>query len=638
MWFRRSRVRSPSLTLENRTSTLARLVRAVQKIRRRKRIDLKISTTRAKPLIPTRAKWLAPAVVLMLTIGAIAAVWLLVGRASSSSEAQLRVASMRLSVANLKSAPFSADPRAGSPAASKAAIAADRRSLARGLTARAQAGVPPRLLVEGRTGLRRIDPVVAAIVKTALEPGGLADAGVRVPRLQKLLIARAAALTGVLDQINRADATRADDARAQTKLGAAAAMLLLLIAFAYFYVRSAAAREAVERLAREKEALLGVSRDRGENRRADRARQPAGAGQRPGERDRSSRPARRSCCWRCSTSTASSSTTTPSATRPETRCCNAWAAVCAAATEHAGSAYRMGGDEFCVLAALQRRTRAERLLDDAVAALQDSGEGWHVGCSHGAVWIPSEAATESQALKLADERMYANKASRSSASRQVTDALLQVITEQNVVPRRARRARLGARGRASPKRSASPSTRCWRIRLAAQLHDIGKTAIPAAILDKPGPLDEREWEFMRRHPLIGERIVLAAPALAGTAPLIRSSHERIDGRGYPDGLAGRGDPARLAHHRRLRRLRRDDIRPSLPALDRHRRGARGARTSRRHPVRPGRRRGVPRRDRRAARGWKSSPSRCQRLAVSSSARIAAPGAWSGECRLLPESG
>ncbi len=77
-----------------------------------------------------------------------------------------------------------------------------------------------------------------------------------------------------------------------------------------------------------------------------------------------------------------------------------------------------------------------------------------------------------------------------------------------------------------------------RIRLAAQLHDIGKTAIPASILDKPGPLDEREWEFMRRHPLIGERIVLAAPALADTAPLIRSSHERIDGQGYPDGLAG----------------------------------------------------------------------------------------------------
>ena len=81
-----------------------------------------------------------------------------------------------------------------------------------------------------------------------------------------------------------------------------------------------------------------------------------------------------------------------------------------------------------------------------------------------------------------------------------------------------------------------------RVRLAAKLHDVGKTAIPASILDKPGPLDEQEWEFMRRHPLIGERIVLAAPALANTAPLIRSSHERIDGHGYPDGLAGENIP------------------------------------------------------------------------------------------------
>jgi len=74
------------------------------------------------------------------------------------------------------------------------------------------------------------------------------------------------------------------------------------------------------------------------------------------------------------------------------------------------------------------------------------------------------------------------------------------------------------------------------------LHDIGKAAIPEAILDKPGPLSDREWEFMRRHPAIGERIVLAAPALANTAEIIRSTHERIDGHGYPDGLTGDSIP------------------------------------------------------------------------------------------------
>jgi two-component system cell cycle response regulator len=77
-----------------------------------------------------------------------------------------------------------------------------------------------------------------------------------------------------------------------------------------------------------------------------------------------------------------------------------------------------------------------------------------------------------------------------------------------------------------------------RIGLAAQLHDIGKTAIPESILNKPGPLDDEEWGFVRSHTLVGERIIAAAPSLAHTATLVRSSHERIDGNGYPDRLAG----------------------------------------------------------------------------------------------------
>jgi HD-GYP domain-containing protein (c-di-GMP phosphodiesterase class II) len=58
------------------------------------------------------------------------------------------------------------------------------------------------------------------------------------------------------------------------------------------------------------------------------------------------------------------------------------------------------------------------------------------------------------------------------------------------------------------------------------------------LVHKPGPLDAEEWAFVRRHPLIGERIIGAAPALAPAARLVRSTHERFDGSGYPDGLAG----------------------------------------------------------------------------------------------------
>jgi two-component system, cell cycle response regulator len=77
---------------------------------------------------------------------------------------------------------------------------------------------------------------------------------------------------------------------------------------------------------------------------------------------------------------------------------------------------------------------------------------------------------------------------------------------------------------------------------AGSLHDIGKAAIPDAILGKPGPLSESEWAFMRTHTLIGERILCAAPALVEAARLVRSSHERFDGSGYPDSLAGDAIP------------------------------------------------------------------------------------------------
>jgi len=85
---------------------------------------------------------------------------------------------------------------------------------------------------------------------------------------------------------------------------------------------------------------------------------------------------------------------------------------------------------------------------------------------------------------------------------------------------------------------AVPEDQMNHLLHAAALHDVGKAAIPEAILDKAGPLDDDEWAYIRRHTIMGERILAAAPALAPAAKLVRSSHERVDGRGYPDDLAG----------------------------------------------------------------------------------------------------
>jgi putative nucleotidyltransferase with HDIG domain len=76
------------------------------------------------------------------------------------------------------------------------------------------------------------------------------------------------------------------------------------------------------------------------------------------------------------------------------------------------------------------------------------------------------------------------------------------------------------------------------VELGALLHDIGKITVPESILRKPGPLTDEEWEVMRRHPEAGERVLAPISSLSDVLPVVRGSHERWDGRGYPDRLAG----------------------------------------------------------------------------------------------------
>jgi len=81
-----------------------------------------------------------------------------------------------------------------------------------------------------------------------------------------------------------------------------------------------------------------------------------------------------------------------------------------------------------------------------------------------------------------------------------------------------------------------------RIELAGRLHDVGKLAIPDAILRKPGSLTPKEWAIMQTHAEIGERILRSSPTLEYVAEIVRWHHERYDGRGYPDRLSGEGIP------------------------------------------------------------------------------------------------
>ena len=208
----------------------------------------------------------------------------------------------------------------------------------------------------------------------------------------------------------------------------------------------------------------------------------------------------------------------------------------AAVSPH-GSAFRLGGDEFCVLVPGELADVAS-IVARARDALSEGGEGFEITASGGAVAMPAEAHDPTEALRAADTRMYAAKGLRSSsAQRQTRDVLVRVLRERE--PDLGAHLRGVARLAAEIGRASGIDAEALDSLIrAAELHDIGKIAIPDRILHKPGPLDDDEWALMRTHTTIGERILAAAPAMAPVAELVRSTHERWDGGGYPDGLAG----------------------------------------------------------------------------------------------------
>jgi diguanylate cyclase (GGDEF)-like protein/PAS domain S-box-containing protein len=213
-----------------------------------------------------------------------------------------------------------------------------------------------------------------------------------------------------------------------------------------------------------------------------------------------------------------------------------WAAV-----EGRGVAYRMGGDEFCVLGPLGVDGEAP-LASAAGAALTEHGEGFSVTASYGSAVLPVDGKDSAEALRCADQRLYGRKGTgRASAARQATDALLRAVSERSADLGTHLHDVTGLCQSVADRLNVSEEELAPLLQAAA-LHDVGKVGIPDAILEKPGPLDDEEWAFMRTHTQIGERILSAAPALAGAAKIVRSTHEHYDGSGYPDRLSGHDIP------------------------------------------------------------------------------------------------
>jgi two-component system, cell cycle response regulator len=210
-----------------------------------------------------------------------------------------------------------------------------------------------------------------------------------------------------------------------------------------------------------------------------------------------------------------------------------------AARESGGTAYRPGGDEFCAL--IENRREPRRRLTAAVNEALWAG-GQDVTASYGEVVLPLEADSPERALQLADRRLYSDKSQRRRAAeaREVRDALTEALERRGPVGERlAGVADLAARVAGAMGLSGEQLELVVR---AAELHDVGKAAVPEAILQNPDRLDDVEQALLRQHTLVGERILSSARPLGPVATIVRAGDERFDGTGHPDGLSGEEIP------------------------------------------------------------------------------------------------
>jgi diguanylate cyclase (GGDEF)-like protein/putative nucleotidyltransferase with HDIG domain len=223
---------------------------------------------------------------------------------------------------------------------------------------------------------------------------------------------------------------------------------------------------------------------------------------------------------------------------------------------------RMGGEEFCVIApALASEDEVAELAERLRLAV--SGRTISIAnevevpvtISVGVAFLHGGDGSAEHAIECSDRALYAAKRRGRNRVRRFTLldqgdmraeqpesvhiaealALASDLREGAAEQHSNEVARLSA---AVARRMGLSEEDVLRARLGGLLHDVGKIAVPDSILTKPGPLTESEWEAMRRHPAVGDELLCNFPELAGACSAVRHHHERYDGTGYPDRLAG----------------------------------------------------------------------------------------------------
>jgi diguanylate cyclase (GGDEF)-like protein len=232
---------------------------------------------------------------------------------------------------------------------------------------------------------------------------------------------------------------------------------------------------------------------------------------------------------------------------------------------------RWGGEEFVAILPEMRADEALALAEAVRAAVAAHifivGGGVHLTCSIGMASYPTHAQEREGLLTAADHAMYGAKRFGRNQVRAANDpAVFALFRENSLEEGREEASLVGiaealvtlveARDHLTGSHSHQvadlvlrlaltlglPVSEAQMLALAGRLHDVGKVAVPDTILQKPVALTEEEWAVMRTHPVVGAEVVSHIPALRPLVPLIRAHHERWDGLGYPDHLAGEAIP------------------------------------------------------------------------------------------------
>ncbi|MDQ8047105.1 MAG: GGDEF domain-containing protein, partial [Patulibacter sp.] len=342
---------------------------------------------------------IVPVVMAVLGIAAVGLLGTLQGRADRARTAQIRIAEITASLQQLGALPHL---QGVGPAEAELGIKAARADIAGQLKALGQQADPPTALAAATTAIRANDPKVDEVFSLARRGQGHTPDGVTATRQQ---LDRQTAAIDSLQKASADYADRAHFARSQATQGIVFTVLLLLSVFAFFYTRSVFDHRTVRRLFAENERLLEASRDEAHtdvltglaNRRALQMDLESLL---PDATDEE-----RVLLALFDLDGFKGYNDTFGHAAGDELLARLGRNLQRAVADHGATAYRLGGDEFCVLSQIET-DQSEELIAAATLALTDEGDGWSIGTSVGTVWVPGDAGDVETALVMADERMY----------------------------------------------------------------------------------------------------------------------------------------------------------------------------------------------------------------------------------------